>query len=62
VKNQQNTVSVEEILDIKSQLEKGEQIGDICHNVRFTHSGIGAIRDNAHSITESAKSGTKGYV
>jgi len=29
---------------------------DIQHNVKFTHSGIGTIRDNADKITEIAKS------
>ena len=33
VKNQRKTISIEEILDVISQLEKGKQIVDICHNV-----------------------------
>jgi hypothetical protein len=30
-------INIEEKLDIISQLEKGKQIFDICHNVSFTH-------------------------
>ena len=48
-----------EKLDIISQLEKGEQILDICHNVRFTYSSVHTVRDNADRIKESAKSGIK---
>jgi hypothetical protein len=47
---------------IKNQPEKGEKIVDICHTVRFTHISICIIHDNADVITESAKSGTKGFV
>jgi len=32
------------------------------HNVRFTHSSIHTIIDNADRITETAKSGTKVYM
>ena len=31
----------------------------ICHNVRFTHSGVQEIPDIADRIKESAKSGNK---
>jgi hypothetical protein len=44
----------EEKLNVTRQLEKGEQIVDICHNVRFTHSSIHTIPDNVETITESA--------
>jgi hypothetical protein len=43
-------------------LEKGEQIADICRNVRFTHISVHTIHDNADRITESAKSRTKIFV
>jgi len=49
-------------LDIISRLEKGELIGDICCNIRFAYSSVGTICDNAHRITDSAKSGTKVFV
>ena len=52
-------MGVEEKLDIISQLEKGEQTVNICHNVRLAHSSIRTIRDNADRIKESSKSGTK---
>ena len=55
VKNQQKTVSVEEKLDVVCQIEKGEQIVDICWNVRFAYSRVHTIRDNADRIPESAK-------
>ena len=34
-------------LDIISRLQKGEQIVDICRNVRLTHSSVHTIHDNA---------------
>jgi hypothetical protein len=36
VKNQQQAVCIEEKLDIINQLEKGEEIVDLCLNGRFT--------------------------
>jgi len=56
VKNWWETISTEEKLDVISWLEKGEQIVDICHNVKLTHSSVHTICDNAGRITESAKS------
>ena len=38
-----------------SRLEKGEQIVDICHNVRLADSSVCTICDNADKIKESAK-------
>jgi len=55
-------VSIEEKLDTLSQLEKGERIVDICHNVRYAHISVHTIHDNADWITESAKLGTKVFV
>jgi hypothetical protein len=49
-------------LDKISQLEKGERLGDISHNVRSAHFSISKIHDNADRITESVKSGTKVFV
>jgi len=40
VKNRQKTISTDDKLEVLSQLEKGEQIVNICHNVRFSHSNI----------------------
>jgi hypothetical protein len=40
------------------QLEKGERIVNIGHNVRYTHSSVCTVYDNADRITESAKSAT----
>ena len=45
----------EETLDVIRQLEKGERIVDICHNVRFAHSSIHSIHDNVETITGSVK-------
>jgi len=61
LKKRQKTISKEKF-DVISRLEKGEQISNVCRNVRFTHSCIHTICDNADRITESAKSGTKGFV
>ena len=46
LKNRQQTVHIEEKLDIISQLEKGELIVDVCLNVIFTRS-VHTVRDNA---------------
>jgi hypothetical protein len=35
VKNRRKTIGTEEKLHVISRLEKGERIGDICHNVRL---------------------------
>jgi hypothetical protein len=43
----------EEKLDVIRQLEKGEQIVDICHNVTLAHSSIHTIHDEVETITES---------
>jgi hypothetical protein len=52
VKNKQQTVCIEEKLDIISQLEKGEQIVDLCLNGRFTHS-IYTVHDDADRSANS---------
>jgi len=52
------TICIAQKLDITCQLEKGEQIVDIWHNVRFIHSSIHTVRENSDRITESAKSTT----
>jgi hypothetical protein len=62
VKNWWKTISIEERLDIISHLEKDEQLVHICRYVRFGHSSVCKIRNNADRITESAKSGTKMFV
>ena len=35
---------------------------NICHNVRFAHSSVCAIGDNADIVTESPKLGTKVFM
>ena len=62
VKNSWNTISNEEELEVTSWHEEGEQIIDICHNVRLPQRSTCTIHDNADRITESAKSGTKVFV
>ena len=62
VKNGQKTVGIEEILDVISQLEKGQQIIYICHNVRFARIRMRIILNDADRITESAMSGTKVFL
>jgi len=61
VKNQQIMIDIEK-LKVISQLEKGEWIFDICHNVSCAHISVCTICDNANRITESVKSWTKAYV
>ena len=58
VKNWQKTSGIEGKLVVMSWLWKGEKIVDIRHNVRFTHSNVRTICDNADRIKESAKSET----
>jgi len=62
VNTQHKTICTDEKLYVISQLEKGEHIVDICHNVRLPHSSIGTIHDKADRIRESAKSGTKMFL
>jgi hypothetical protein len=62
VKSRRKPIGIEEKLHVKGWLEKGEQIVDICPNVRLSHSSIHTICDNTDSIKESAKSGTKVFV
>ena len=56
MKKWQKTISTGEKLDKISQLEKGEQMVHIRHNVKFTRSSVHTIYDNADKITEIAKS------
>jgi hypothetical protein len=62
VKNQPNTISTEEKLDVLNQLEKGEKIVDTCRNVRFTHSSVHTVSDNVDRSTESGRTGTKVFL
>jgi hypothetical protein len=62
VKNWQKTISIDEKLNVISQLETGELIVDIFCDVRLAHSSVRTIHDNADRIKESAKSGTKEFV
>jgi hypothetical protein len=57
-KNQHRTNGIEEKLDVISQLERGEQMIDIRHNVRLAHINVCTICDNAHRITGNTRSGT----
>jgi hypothetical protein len=43
VKNRQKTIGSEEKLDVISELEKGERIVHICHNVRLSHTSVHTI-------------------
>jgi len=47
-------VNTEEKLDVINQLGKGEQITDLCHDIRFAQISVCTIHDNADGITESA--------
>jgi hypothetical protein len=58
VKNQWETINIEEKLDI-SQSERDEQIVDICCNVRLAYRSVRTILDNADRIKDFSKSGTK---
>ena len=58
----ESTISIKEKLDIISWLEKGETIVYIYRNVIVAHSSVCTVCDNANSITESAKSGTKVFM
>jgi hypothetical protein len=62
VKNRQQTISIEEKLDVISRPEKGEEIIGICRNARHAHSSVHTVSDNDDRIKESAKSGTKVFV
>jgi hypothetical protein len=62
VKNWRKTISTEQKVYVIGQLEKGKQISEIWHNVRFTHSSLCTICDNADRIIGSAKSGPKVFV
>jgi hypothetical protein len=48
-------ITIEEKLDVISQLEKDEQSVDICCNVRQACSRIRTVCDNAARIKECAK-------
>jgi len=58
VKNQWETINIEEKLDI-SQRERDEQIVDICCNVKLAYRSVRTILDNVGRIKGSSKSGTK---
>jgi hypothetical protein len=62
VKNRRKKIGIEEILDVRSQLEKGEQIVDICHNVRLSHLSVPTVRNNDDRINENTKSGNLVFV
>jgi hypothetical protein len=51
VKNRQETICIEEKLDVISRLGKGERIVDIWHDVTVAHSSICTVCDNADRIT-----------
>jgi hypothetical protein len=54
VENQRKTIHIEEKLHTIGQLEEGERIVDICHNVRLAHSSVRTIRDIVDRFMESA--------
>jgi hypothetical protein len=47
-------VNNEEKLDVINQLGKGEQITDLCRNVRFAQISVRTVHESADRITESA--------
>jgi hypothetical protein len=51
-KNQRETYGTEEKLEVISQLERGEQMIDICRNVRLVHISVCTICDNADRLLE----------
>jgi hypothetical protein len=62
VKNQPNTISTEEKLDVINQPDKGKKIVDTSNNIRFPYSSVYTVSDNAERITESGRTGTKVFV
>jgi hypothetical protein len=54
VKNWQKTTSIDEKLDIKTNLRKVNQLLT-CHNVRLTNNSIITVNDNADRMKEGAK-------
>jgi t-SNARE complex subunit (syntaxin) len=57
VTNWRKTTGTKEKSDIISQLEKAEQtVDDINCNVRLAHISMHTIRDNADTISRSARS------
>jgi len=51
VKNQQTTICTDWKLDMISQLEKGKQIVNICHNVRLcVNSGTKCLCSKATAV------------
>jgi hypothetical protein len=61
-KNQWKTISIEEKLDVISQLQTGEWIVDIYQNVSFAYISVCTIHENDDRFTASANSGTKVFV
>jgi len=61
-KNQRKLNGTEGKLDVISRLERGEQMVDICPNVRLTNISVCTICDNSDRITGNARSGTKVFV
>ena len=59
MKNQQNTIIIQQKLDVINQPETGERIVAICCNVIFAHTSICTIHDIADINTERSRSGTK---
>jgi hypothetical protein len=54
VENRRKTICIEEKLHTISQLEKGERIVDICHNVRHADNSVHTIRGIVDRFMESA--------
>ena len=61
-KNQWKTISTEEKLDLKNQVEKSKWIVDVCCNVWLTHSSVCTVCVNADGIKQITKSGTQVFV
>jgi hypothetical protein len=58
-KRQRKTIYLGEKLEVINRLENGERIVNVCRALGLAKSTVRTIRNNAHRIKESAKSGTK---
>jgi len=62
VKNRRKKIGAEEILDVRSRLEKGERIVEIYHNVRLSHCSLPTLRNNDDRFNKNSKSGPLVFV
>jgi len=62
MKSHWKAINIEEKLDVISRLEKGDQIVDMWHNVRFAHNSLHTVCDNTDRIIEGVKLAPKLFV